>query len=192
MIVLGVDPGTVVLGYGIIRIEGKKLTCITLDAIKLDAKKDPFERLRDIHGVIAELFKTYQPDQMAMEAPFFGKNIQSMLKLGRAQGVIMSAGLAAGIPVLEYSPRKVKQSITGNGAASKEQVSGMLKHIYGLEEMPKLFDATDGLAVATCHAYALSSPVQSTSSANQLKKAPKGAGKGSWSQFLTQNPDRLK
>ncbi|HBJ72061.1 MAG TPA: crossover junction endodeoxyribonuclease RuvC, partial [Cryomorphaceae bacterium] len=132
MIILGVDPGTVVLGYGIIRVEGKKLTCLTLDALKLDPKKDPFDRLADIHAAVAELFATYHPDHMAMEAPFFGKNIQSMLKLGRAQGVIMSAGLSAGIPVLEYSPRKVKQAITGNGAASKEQVSGMLQHIYGL------------------------------------------------------------
>ncbi len=192
MIILGVDPGTVVLGYGIIRVEGKKLTCLTLDALKLDAKKDPFERLADIHEAIAELFATYQPDHMAMEAPFFGKNIQSMLKLGRAQGVIMSAGLAAGIPVVEYSPRKVKQAITGNGAASKEQVSGMLQHIYGLESMPKVLDATDGLAVATCHAYALGSPILASMSVNKLKKAPKGKGNGSWSQFLSQNPDRLQ
>jgi crossover junction endodeoxyribonuclease RuvC len=192
MIILGVDPGTVVLGYGIIRVEGKKLTCLTLDALKLDAKKDPFERLADIHTAIAELFAIYQPDHMAMEAPFFGKNIQSMLKLGRAQGVIMSAGLAAGIPVVEYSPRKVKQAITGNGAASKEQVSGMLQHIYGLESMPKVLDATDGLAVATCHAYAIGSPIQASMSVNKLKKAPKGKGKGSWSQFLSQNPDRIQ
>ncbi|HAG06496.1 MAG TPA: crossover junction endodeoxyribonuclease RuvC, partial [Cryomorphaceae bacterium] len=185
-------PGTVGLGYGIIRVEGKKLTCLTLDALKLDPKKDPFDRLADIHAAVAELFATYHPDHMAMEAPFFGKNIQSMLKLGRAQGVIMSAGLSAGIPVLEYSPRKVKQAITGNGAASKEQVSGMLQHIYGLESMPKVLDATDGLAVATCHAYAIGSPIQASMSANKLKKAPKGKGKGSWSQFLSQNPDRLQ
>lgn len=192
MIILGVDPGTVVLGYGIIRVEGKKLTCLSLDALKLDPKKDPFDRLAEIHAAMEDLFATYQPDQLAMEAPFFGKNIQSMLKLGRAQGVIMSSGLAAGIPVHEYSPRKVKQAVTGNGAASKEQVSGMLQHIYGLDSMPKVLDATDGLAVATCHAYALGSPIQGSMSATKLKKAPKGTGKGSWSQFLSQNPDRIQ
>lgn len=189
MIILGVDPGTVVLGYGVVRIEGKKLECLALDAVKLDAKKDPFERLRDIHEAMAELFVQYQPDFLAMEAPFFGKNVQSMLKLGRAQGVIMSAGLAKGIPVDEYSPRKVKQSITGNGAASKEQVSAMLQSIYGLKDLPKLLDATDGLAVATCHAYAIQSPVP-LGSTTKKKTAAKSKGKGSWAQFLAQNPDR--
>ena len=189
MIILGVDPGTVVLGYGVVRLEEKTLECLALDALKLDAKKDPFERLRDIHEAMAELFERYQPDFLAMEAPFFGKNVQSMLKLGRAQGVIMSAGLAKGIPVYEYSPRKVKQSITGNGAASKEQVSTMLQGIYGLKDLPKLLDATDGLAVATCHAYALQSPIPLSSPAKK-KAAVKGKGKGSWAQFLAQNPDR--
>lgn len=191
MIILGVDPGTVILGYAIIQVEGKKLTCLHLDALKLNPKKDPFDRLADIHSAIAELFAIYRPDTLAVEAPFFGKNVQSMLKLGRAQGVIMSAGLAARIPVEEYSPRKVKQAITGNGAASKEQVSGMLQHIYGLKEMPKSLDATDGLAVATCHAYALDSPIR-TVSPSKLKAAPKGKGKGSWAAFLTQHPDRVK
>ena len=191
MIILGVDPGTVVLGYGVVRLEGKQLHCIALDALKLDPKKEPFERLRDIHEAMARLFEQYQPDFLAMEAPFFGKNVQSMLKLGRAQGVIMSAGLGKGIPVDEYSPRKVKQSITGNGAASKEQVSSMLQSIFGLTDLPKLLDATDGLAVATCHAYALQSPIPLGTSTKK-KTSSKSAGKHSWAHFITQNPERKK
>jgi crossover junction endodeoxyribonuclease RuvC len=191
MIILGVDPGTVVLGYGVVRLEEKQLHCIALDALKLDPKKEPFERLRDIHEAMARLFEQYQPDFLAMEAPFFGKNVQSMLKLGRAQGVIMSAGLAKGIPVDEYSPRKVKQSITGNGAASKEQVSSMLQSIFGLTDLPKLLDATDGLAVATCHAYALQSPIPLGTSTKK-KTSSKSAGKHSWAHFIAQNPERKK
>lgn len=191
MIILGVDPGTVVLGYGVVRLEGKQLHCLALDALKLDPKKEPFERLRDIHEAMARLFEQYQPDFLAMEAPFFGKNVQSMLKLGRAQGVIMSAGLAKGIPVDEYSPRKVKQSITGNGAASKEQVSSMLQSIFGLTDLPKLLDATDGLAVATCHAYALQSPIPLGTSTKK-KTSSKSAGKHSWAHFIAQNPERKK
>lgn len=189
MIILGIDPGTIVLGYGVVHLDGKNLKCLALDAVKLDPKKDPFERLRDIHEVLGQLFESYQPDFLAMEAPFFGKNIQSMLKLGRAQGVIMSAGLAKGIPVDEYSPRKVKQSITGNGAASKEQVCRILQSMYGLKDLPKLLDATDGLAVATCHAHALLSPLPLGNSVNK-KPSTKGKRKGSWSQFLEKNPER--
>ena len=189
--VLGIDPGTVIMGYGLVLIENKKLTCIGLDAIKFDSKRSPFERLGDIHESISVLFKKHNPDSLAMEAPFYGKNVQSMLKLGRAQGVIMSAGLEKGIPVEEYSPRKVKMAITGSGAATKERVAIMLENIYKLSKITKPLDATDGLAVATCHALQILSPIKSESP-NKLKAKPKSKGKGSWNSFLQNNPDRIK
>lgn len=190
-LILGIDPGTVVMGYGLVLVEGQKLSCIDLDAIRFDSKRSPFERLGDIHKSISLLFKKYNPDSLAMEAPFYGKNVQSMLKLGRAQGVIMSAGLEKGILVEEYSPRKVKMAITGNGAANKERVAAMLENIYRLSKITKPLDATDGLAVATCHALQMLSPIKSESP-NKLKAKPKSKGKGSWNSFLQNNPDRIK
>ena len=179
------------MGYGLVLVEGQKLSCIDLDAIRFDSKRSPFERLGDIHKSISLLFKKYNPDSLAMEAPFYGKNVQSMLKLGRAQGVIMSAGLEKGIFVEEYSPRKVKMAITGNGAANKERVAAMLENIYQLSKITKPLDATDGLAVATCHALQMLSPIKSESP-NKLKAKPKSKGKGSWNSFLQNNPDRIK
>ncbi len=189
--ILGIDPGTVIMGYGLVLVEDQKLTCLDLDAIRFDSKRSPFERLGDIHKSISILFKKHNPDSLAMEAPFYGKNVQSMLKLGRAQGVIMSSLLEKGIPVEEYSPRKVKMAITGNGAATKERVAIMLENIYKLNKITKPLDATDGLAVATCHALQLLSPIISESP-NKLKSRPKSKGKGSWNSFLQNNPDRIK
>ena len=177
-IILGIDPGTQVMGYGVIKVVGKRAELIHLDILKFRSKDDHFLRLEQIFSQTLEVVEKYMPDEMALEAPFFGKNVQSMLKLGRAQGVVMAAALSRKIPVQEYSPRKVKQSVTGNGSASKEQVASMLVSIYGKFEMPTL-DATDALAVATCHFY--------------QKNNPAGAGKSysGWGSFLKNNPDRL-
>lgn len=179
-IILGIDPGTTVMGYGISKVVGKKATLIAFDVVKFKAKDDHYTRLQQIFEATKEIVETYLPDEMALEAPFFGKNVQSMLKLGRAQGVVMAAGLSRQIPVSEYPPKRVKQSITGDGNASKEKVAGMLKSIYGFKEIPKLLDATDGLAVATCHHYSSSSPLSGAKSY------------GSWDSFLKNNPDRLR
>ena len=179
------------MGYGVVTLENKEMKCIDLDAIKFNSKRSPFERLQDIHDQMSLLFKKFDPDFLAMEAPFYEINIQSMLKLGRAQGVIMSSALDRGIPVDEYSPRKVKMAITGNGASSKERVAKMLESIFKLEKIKKPMDASDGLAVATCHAFQIMSPVD-IDTPNKLKNRPKGKGKGSWNSFLKNNPDRVK
>lgn len=177
---MGIDPGTTVMGFGVIKVVGKKVELLAFDVLKFKAKDDHYLRLEQIFGQTSEIIEKYLPDEMALEAPFFGKNVQSMLKLGRAQGVVMAAALSKGIPVVEYSPKKVKQSITGDGNASKEKVAGMLKNIYQFKEIPKLLDATDGLAVATCHHYQSSSILGS------------GKSYGSWDAFLKNNPDRIK
>ena len=176
-IILGIDPGTQVMGYGLLHISGKKATVMHLDILKFKSKDDHFLRLKQIFDQTLAVIEHYKPDEMALEAPFFGKNVQSMLKLGRAQGVVMAAGLSRGIPVVEYSPRRVKQAVTGNGNASKEQVAAMLKSIYGNLDISNL-DATDALAVATCHFYQASSILGGTKSYS------------GWESFLKNNPDR--
>ena len=176
-IILGIDPGTVVMGYGLLKVVGKNATLIHLDVLKFKSKDDHYLRLKHIFDQTIDVLEKYHPDEMALEAPFFGKNVQSMLKLGRAQGVVMAAGLSRGIPVVEYSPRRVKQAVTGNGAASKEQVAAMLASIYGNFGTQAL-DATDALAVATCHFY---------QSNNVLGGQTKHSG---WESFLKNNPDR--
>ena len=152
-IILGIDPGTTVLGYGLVHIKNNELSMLTFGIIqlsKLTNQPDKLKRILDrLNGIIAE----YKPDEMAIEAPFFGKNVQSMLKLGRAQGVAIASCLNHNIPYEEYSPRRIKQSITGSGSASKEQVAAMLQKILNFDEMPKYLDATDGLAVAVCHHF---------------------------------------
>lgn len=177
-IILGIDPGTNVMGYGVLKIIGTKLELISMGAIQIK-ETDTGLKLKRIFERVLVLVEEHKPDHMALEAPFFGKNVQSMLKLGRAQGVAMAAGLSRDIPISEYAPRKIKQSITGNGAASKEQVAAMLQSLLKIKELPKLLDATDGLAVALCHYY------QSTS------KIPVSGKKG-WESFIRQNPDRVK
>ncbi|MCF8232677.1 MAG: crossover junction endodeoxyribonuclease RuvC [Bacteroidales bacterium] len=179
-IILGIDPGTSVMGYGIIRINGRNLELITLGVLKLAKINDHAVKLRRIFERTRSLIEQYHPDELVLEAPFYGKNIQSMLKLGRAQGVAMAAGLTRDIPIFEYSPRKIKQSITGNGNASKHQVSGMVQKLLNYTEDPQYLDATDGLATALCH-YLQRNSRQSN------EKSYSG-----WKSFISDNPDRVK
>ena len=152
-IILGIDPGTVVLGYGIVKEVNKKITLITMGVIKMGHLDNHALKLQRIFKKTSALIEEYKPDCVALEAPFYGKNIQVMLKLGRAQGVAMAAALNADIPIFEYAPRKIKQSVTGNGNASKEQVAAMIQTLLSFKETPEFLDATDGLAVAVCHAF---------------------------------------
>jgi crossover junction endodeoxyribonuclease RuvC len=178
-IILGVDPGTLILGYGIIMIKDNKMELLALGVIHLNKYDNHAKKLKVIFNRMLQLIDQYHPDEMALEAPFFGKNVQSMLKLGRAQGVAMAAGLYRDIPIEEYSPKKIKQSITGSGNASKEQVAGMLKNLLKLKEMPKHLDATDGLATAVCHYF-------------QGGKSNNSKQYTGWKAFISQNPDRKK
>lgn len=175
-IILGLDPGTTVMGYGLVMIKGSKLNLLQFGVIHLSKYEGHELKLKKIFERVLNLIDEYNPDEVALEAPFFGKNVQSMLKLGRAQGVAMSAALYREIPIVEYAPRKVKQSVTGNGNASKEQVARMLMTLLGIQELPKLLDATDALAVALCHHF------------------QKGAAKrtaSSWESFVKDNPKRV-
>ena len=185
-IILGIDPGTLLMGYGIIEIVNNKIILKEMDALKLSGKKDNYERLQLIYFTVEKLIQKHRPHEFAIEAPFFGKNVQSMLKLGRAQGVAIAAAMGASLPVTEYSPKKIKQSITGNGNADKEKVWKMLQHILLLEEKPKYFDATDALAVAICHHFQCMSPIKtSTAQKGTAKK------KNSWDSFIASNPGRV-
>ncbi len=186
-IILGVDPGTVVMGYGLVQQKGKELSIIRMGVLKLNKLEDQATRLKTIFERMLEIVETYKPDEMAIEAPFFGKNVQSMLKLGRAQGVAMAAALYRDIPIFEYAPRTIKQTITGNGNASKEQVSRMLQAMLRFEEMPKYLDATDALAAAVCHYLDKGKDVNYTKPKHSRKSAS-----AQWSQFIQENPDRLK
>jgi crossover junction endodeoxyribonuclease RuvC len=150
---MGIDPGTTVMGFGIIRVVGKEMEFLQMNELQLKKYDDHFTKLRIIFDRTIELIETFHPDEIAIEAPFYGKNVQSMLKLGRAQGVAMAAGLSRQIPITEYMPKKIKMSITGNGNASKEQVARMLQTTLGLKTLPKNLDCTDGLAAAVCHFY---------------------------------------
>ncbi len=185
-IILGIDPGTLVMGHGIIAINGNSMHLIEMSVLKLSAKKDNYERLQLIHAQVVTLIKKYKPDEFAIESPFFGKNVQSMLKLGRAQGVAIAAAIGAGVPVTEYSPKKIKQSITGKGNADKEQVWKMLKHILALKEKPGYFDASDALAVAICHHFQCKLPVEEITIKKKIAKKKNG-----WSDFILKNPSRL-
>lgn len=178
-IILGIDPGTNVLGYGIIKITGKQYELLTLGVIMLNKLPDHQAKLKSIFEKTLRLVEQYLPDEMAVEAPFFGKNVQSMLKLGRAQGVVMAAGLYRDVPIAEYSPRTIKQSVTGKGSASKEQVAAMLESIFNRPIETKFMDATDGLAVALCHHYQTSSAM------------PSAGGKKGWADFIKNNPDKI-
>ena len=180
VIILGIDPGTLVMGYSVIEARNNTFTVMEIDVLKLASTLDHYKRLQKIHRRITELVEKFNPNECAIEAPFFGKNVQSMLKLGRAQGVAIAAAMQASLPVSEYSPKTVKQSITGNGNSSKEQVFKMLQRIIQLEEKPHFFDATDALAVALCHHYTTTSVISTQ------KKSFKG-----WKEFISANPGRL-
>lgn len=178
-IILGIDPGTIVMGFGIIKVIGKKMEFLQLNELHLSKYDDHYIKLKIIFERTIELIDTHNPDEIAIEAPFFGKNVQSMLKLGRAQGVAMAAGLSRQIPITEYEPRKIKMAITGNGAASKEQVAKMLQQLLGLKELPKNLDSTDGLAAAVCHFF-------------NSGKAELGKSYSGWEAFVKQNEQRIK
>jgi crossover junction endodeoxyribonuclease RuvC len=180
-VILAIDPGTLLMGFAVVAIHNNKPVLVTMDVLKLSAKKDVYLRLQLIHSKVSELIATHKPTTFAIEAPFFGKNVQSMLKLGRAQGVAIAAAMQAGIDVTEYSPRKVKQSVTGNGNAGKEQVWKMLQQVLKIEEQPEYFDATDALAVALCHHYQTSSPL--TKDTKNFK---------GWEDFIAKNTERIK
>ena len=150
-IILGIDPGTTIMGFGLIKVVNKKMQFLQLNELQLKKYDDHYVKLKLIFERTIELIDTHHPDEIAIEAPFFGKNVQSMLKLGRAQGVAMAAGLSRQIPITEYEPKKIKMAVTGSGNASKEQVARMLQQLLGLKELPKNLDSTDGLAAAVCH-----------------------------------------
>ncbi len=180
-IIMGIDPGTNVMGYGIIRVEGSKVSMEAMGVIDMHKEHDPYLRLGHIFERVDGLIASYLPDELAIEAPFFGKNIQSMLKLGRAQGVAIAAAIHRSVPIHEYAPSKIKMALTGTGSASKQQVAGMLQRILKIreDEMPKFMDATDALAAAYCHYMQTSGP--------QLS----GTHFKSWKDFALKNKDRI-
>ena len=177
-IILGIDPGTTIMGFGLIKVVSKKMEFLQLNELQLSKFDDHYVRLKHIFERTVELIDTYHPDEIAIESPFFGKNVQSMLKLGRAQGVAMAAGLSRQVPITEYSPKKIKMAITGNGNASKEQVAKMLQSLLGLKELPKNLDSTDGLAAAVCHFY-------------NEGKITTGKSYSGWAAFVKQNENRI-
>ena len=178
-IILGIDPGTTVMGFGLIKVINRKMELMQLDELLLKKYDDHYVKLKLIFERTIHLIETYHPDEIAIEAPFFGKNVQSMLKLGRAQGVAMAAGLSREVPITEYSPKKIKMAITGNGNASKEQVAKMLQSLLKIKNLPKNLDATDGLAAAVCHFY-------------NSGKITSGKNYTGWSAFVKQNGKRVK
>jgi crossover junction endodeoxyribonuclease RuvC len=176
-IILGIDPGTNIMGYGIIESNSTVIKLLSLGVIKLNNLDDPMLKLKKIFEQTFSLLEQYNADELAIEAPFFGKNVQSMLKLGRAQGVAIAAALSRSVPVFEYSPRKIKQSITGKGSASKEQVAAMLQNLLQFDQLPHHLDATDGLAAAVCHYF-------------QRGETVGKKGYSGWKAFITENPGR--
>ena len=178
-IILGIDPGTSVTGYGIIKCKGKRMYFLNYGVIKLGKAQVPHtEKLKRIFNRISSIIEEFKPQELAIEAPFHGKNVQSMLKLGRAQGVAMAAGLVKGLPIYEYAPRKVKMAVTGQGTASKEQVAAMLEQLLSFKHEGKLLDGTDGLAVAVCHFF--------------QNNVFAGSNHKDWSSFIQNNPNRVK
>ena len=178
--IIGIDPGTNILGYGVIDVDARGPHYVAMGVVDLRKIGDHLERLAVIFKRITEILNEFKPDNMAIESPFYGKNAQVILKLGRAQGAAMTASLVQDIPVFEYAPRRAKVAITGNGAASKEQVSLMIQKTLGVELDPAYLDATDALAIAMCHYYQLHNPIFSATGGN------------SWEKFIKDNPDRIK
>jgi crossover junction endodeoxyribonuclease RuvC len=195
-IIMGIDPGTTIMGYGIIRIVGKKVELVVLGVVDLKKYSDHYIKLKHIFNRTMQLIKDYLPDEIAIEAPFFGKNVQSMLKLGRAQGIAMAAAVVRDIPISEYAPRKIKQMITGMGEASKEQVAHILQNMFNIAVMPEDLDATDGLAVAVCHYYtsnnAALQQIEAQKSAMQSAKTSSSKKNLSWDKFVKQHPEKIQ
>ena len=179
-IILGIDPGTNIMGYGVLKVTGTKAEVMTLGVIDLRKFTDPYLKLKHIYERVHGIINSYLPDELAIEAPFFGKNVQSMLKLGRAQGVAIVAALCRDIPVTEYAPLKIKMAITGNGQASKEQVADMLRRMLKIrkEDIGPFMDATDALGAAYCHYLQMGRP--------ETQKGYSG-----WKDFITKNPDKV-
>jgi len=177
-IILGIDPGTVIMGYGFIHQKGNKIELITMGVLKLSKVEGHHNKLKRIFEGTNSLIEQYKPDELAIEAPFYGKDVQAMLKLGRAQGVAIAAALSKSIPIFEYAPRKIKKAVTGNGNASKEQVAAMLESLVVFHEKPKYLDATDGLAAAVCHWL-------------QKKSQTDGKNYSGWKSFIKDNPGRI-
>lgn len=194
--IMGIDPGTNYMGYGVLEVEGRTLRSVVLDDIDLHRLTDPYAKLRYIFERVGALIDEYRPREVALESPFFGENVQSMLKLGRAQGVAMAAALSRGLPVSEYAPMRIKQAITGRGSAAKEQVASIVCRMLTVDRPPKRLDATDGMAVALCHYYTTSSPLQAVLGPERVKglgggkKAASRKGSQSWEHFLREHPDR--
>src|SRR6195952_2710628 len=182
-IILGIDPGTAVMGYGLVKETGSKIELINLGVIKMERMDDHMLKLQRIFEKTVALIDNYHPDCLAIEAPFYGKNIQVMLKLGRAQGVAMAAALSRNVNITEYSPRKIKQAITGNGNATKEQVAAMLQNLLKFKETPDFLDATDGLAVAVCHSF---QKITTSKMGSGSKKSYSG-----WETFVKDNTARV-
>jgi len=180
-IILGIDPGTTIMGYGLIKIKGKDASLIHMDIITMNKLPNHFLKLKKIFEETVRIIQLYKPDEVALEAPFYAKNIQSMLKLGRAQGISMAAALHHNLSVFEYSPRKIKQSITGKGSSSKEQVAIMLQRILDLKTLPEKLDASDALAVAICHFF----QNKFVANSQPVKKF------NSWQSFISENPGKI-
>ena len=194
--IMGIDPGTNYMGYGVLEVEGRTVRSVVLGDIDLHKLADPYAKLRYIFERVGTLIDEYGPREVALESPFFGENVQSMLKLGRAQGVAMAAALSRSLTVFEYAPMRIKQSITGRGSATKEQVAGIVCRLLTLDRPPRRLDATDGMAVALCHYFATASPLNAALGEERVKglgggkKAASKGGSQSWEQFLKQHPDR--
>lgn len=180
-IILGIDPGTTIMGYGVLRISGRETQLVAMGIVDLRKYANHYLKLAQIHEHVLNIIEQYLPDELAIEAPFFGKNVQSMLKLGRAQGVAMAVALSRDIPITEYAPLKIKMAITGNGEASKEQVAGMLQRLLHIKDvdMPHFLDATDALGAAYCHYLQMGRPV--------VEKGYKN-----WKDYVAKNPDKVK
>lgn len=178
-VIIGIDPGTNMLGFAVVEVTGKKASFVDMGVLDLRKEKDSYSKLRQIFDTVSEVCKTYHASEMALESPFYGKNAQVILKLGRAQGAAMIAAMEYGISVCEYAPRKAKEAITGNGAASKEQVRLMLEKTLGTELQACPLDATDALAIAMCHFYQTTNPLLG-----------KGGG-GAWEKFVREHPERI-
>ena len=183
-IILGIDPGTNIMGYGAIHIIGKEVKLLGAGIISMEKLKDQSLKMKRIFEGTCELLEQFTPDELSIEAPFFGKNVQSMLKLGRAQGIAIAAALVRGIPIFEYSPKKIKQSVTGNGNATKEQVAAMLQKLLLIKNMPHYLDSTDALGAAMCHYFQENVQAVRNAASTGNKKV------SGWKAFLTENPER--
>lgn len=186
-IILGIDPGTRILGFGVIHVLGKEARYVDMGVVNLKKIDDHFVTLKTIYQEVSRIISKYNPDELAVESPFYGKNPQVMLKLGRAQGAAIAAALERCMPIFEYAPRSIKLAVTGKGAASKEQVAMMAQRLLGVDFAPEYLDATDALAIALCHHYHLQNPILAAGGGKKGKKLS-----GSWEQFVESNPGRIR